>query len=431
MEEQHKEESANICMAEDEEVISEDHLGCPANFSGPYSSHFTFSLPLGDEFTRSRHGDHVKDESSSPEQTIDLDEDGDLIVWRAELVLADYVLYRMSSSSIFNGVVAVELGAGKADAGNLKNPYSLFHRILILSFSRLVGILIAHVAKTVFITNHGVEILDNCARNAHINSGLFGSESPVKVRELDWQKPWPPLDLDSGIRYSWTSSEVEEVNRASVLLAADVIYSDELTDAFFSVLQKMMCQHSKKVLYLALEKRYNFSLYDLDVVANGLFFLEKREREVGYQCLVPGPRLQSFHSLTTSPRGKLVVTRRDLDKLAAQINKNIEERLRALVNPRGEPSRLGNAPQLNPQPHLSQLHQASSRPQRQESCHSQPHQTPNSQQESRIPPRPASIPHRRAWLPPRPASIPPWPARIPPRSASISPRLAWVPPQHA
>lgn len=33
-------------------------------------------------------------------------------VWRAELVLADFVLHMMHKSSAFHGIVAVELGAG-------------------------------------------------------------------------------------------------------------------------------------------------------------------------------------------------------------------------------------------------------------------------------------------------------------------------------
>lgn len=48
-------------------------------------------------------------------------------------------------------------------------------------------------------------------------------------------------------RYSWTSSEVEEAQRASVLIAADVIYSDDLTDALFNALEGLMSQGSEKV----------------------------------------------------------------------------------------------------------------------------------------------------------------------------------------
>ncbi|KAL0415244.1 UNVERIFIED_CONTAM: Methyltransferase-like protein 22 [Sesamum latifolium] len=69
--------------------------------------------------------------------------------------------------------------------------------------------------------------------------------------------------------YGWGVSEVEELHKASLLLAADVIYSDDLTDAFFRVLEAIMSNTPDKVLYIALEKRYNFTIDDLDVVANG------------------------------------------------------------------------------------------------------------------------------------------------------------------
>lgn len=51
----------------------------------------------------------------------------------------------------------------------------------------------------------------------------------------------------SRMRYSWASSEIEEAERATLLLAADVIYSDELTDSFFSILERLMSQGSEKV----------------------------------------------------------------------------------------------------------------------------------------------------------------------------------------
>lgn len=48
-------------------------------------------------------------------------------------------------------------------------------------------------------------------------------------------------------RYSWTSKEIEDAENASLLLAADVIYSDDLTDAFFTTLERIMSMGSTKV----------------------------------------------------------------------------------------------------------------------------------------------------------------------------------------
>lgn len=42
---------------------------------------------------------------------------------------------------------------------------------------------------------------------------------------------------------------MEDAKSASVLLAGDVVYSPELTKAFFEILDKIMAFGSKKVMY--------------------------------------------------------------------------------------------------------------------------------------------------------------------------------------
>lgn len=42
------------------------------------------------------------------------------------------------------------------------------------------------------MSDHGEEILDNCAKNVHINAGIFNPNAQIHVRELDWKDSWPP-----------------------------------------------------------------------------------------------------------------------------------------------------------------------------------------------------------------------------------------------
>ncbi|BAT91595.1 hypothetical protein VIGAN_07020300 [Vigna angularis var. angularis] len=171
------------------------------------------------------------------------------------------------------------------------------YMFLISSFQAgLVGLLLARVANTVFLTDYGTEILDNCAKNVQLNFGLLNYQAKIHVRELDWFNLWPPKakieEAPGAQKYSWTSKEIEEVENASLLVAADVIYCDELTDAFFSTLERLMSRGSAKVLYMALEKRYNFSLSDLDVVANGYSHFRSYLRDED--------EIESFESVSTS-----------------------------------------------------------------------------------------------------------------------------------
>nr|KAF6355483.1 methyltransferase like 22 [Myotis myotis] len=105
-----------------------------------------------------------------------------------------------------------------------------------------------------------------CQRNIALNSHLTApGGGGVKVRELDWLKD--DLCTDPEVPFSWSEEDISDLyGHTTILLAAEVFYDDDLTDALFKTLFRLA--HRLKnacTAILSVEKRLNFTLSHLDV----------------------------------------------------------------------------------------------------------------------------------------------------------------------
>ncbi|NXY67131.1 MET22 protein, partial [Glareola pratincola] len=162
-------------------------------------------------------------------------------VWRAAFLLADYILYKRD---MFRCCSVLELGGGTG----------------------ITSIIMGTVAKRVYCTDVGEDLLAMCEQNVALNKHLMEpGRGEVKVKELDWLKD--EFCTDPEAPYSWSEEEIADLHEhCTVIMAADVFYDDDLTDALFRMLYRIThnLRHSCTV-YLALEKRLNFTLRHMDV----------------------------------------------------------------------------------------------------------------------------------------------------------------------
>ncbi|XP_077629303.1 methyltransferase-like protein 22 isoform X3 [Crocuta crocuta] len=162
-------------------------------------------------------------------------------VWRGALLLADYILFQRD---LFQGRTVLELGAGTG----------------------LASIVAATVARTVYCTDVGADLLAMCQRNIALNGHLTAAGGGViKVKELDWLQD--DLCTDPEVPFSWSQEDISDLySHTTILLAAEVFYDDDLTDALFTTLSRLA--HKLKnacTAILSVEKRLNFTLRHLDV----------------------------------------------------------------------------------------------------------------------------------------------------------------------
>ncbi|XP_046600676.1 methyltransferase-like protein 22 isoform X3 [Neodiprion lecontei] len=152
-----------------------------------------------------------------------------LQVWRGAFLLADYILH---NGKLFENQVVLELGSGVG----------------------LTSIIAGMLANEVICTDVNVGgILKLIQGNVDRNRVYI--KSPFLVTELNF------------FNLNWPKTLQEKIDAASIILAADVIYDDQITDAFVRTVMKLLNSRLPKAIYIALEKRYVFTISELDTVA--------------------------------------------------------------------------------------------------------------------------------------------------------------------
>ncbi|BES90884.1 Putative methyltransferase [Nesidiocoris tenuis] len=210
-------------------VTTLDNSNCLVNFT------IRLDDPLAcDTFQTDEDGDIVPPRLSHHSLTIEFSRSTviplvGLQLWRGALLLADYILTHRDE---FENKNVLELAAG-------------------VGFTSIVAGTIAKRVTCTDISTGG--ILELIQRNLDRNRNLVKASS--FVLEFDFYAD------------EWSTSLEQNVKQAEIILAADVIYDNELSEVFVRCLTKIFKIAPKKTLYLALEKRYVFALEDLDTVA--------------------------------------------------------------------------------------------------------------------------------------------------------------------
>ncbi|UJR27860.1 hypothetical protein I4U23_009125 [Adineta vaga] len=216
--------------------------------------------------------------SNNTNENIKFDDDGDLdinrperldiilgihFLWNGALLLCDFLL---TNSSRFLNRIIFELGAGIG----------------------LCTIVASRFASRIISTDYDSDLLEIIRENMELNDDICQKEK-IEIKKFDWKQ----CDCD----------KVDD--RIEIIIAADVVYDDDLTDALFDVFIKLFQTKSNlQSIYITIEKRINFYTETLSIQCPAYeYFLEKlTELKNKYSLLIfeeLNTDLQSIQQCTT------------------------------------------------------------------------------------------------------------------------------------
>ena len=183
-------------------------------------------------------------------------------LWRGALLLADYLIH-VYRRGMLKGATVVEVGSGVGFIG------------VILSILN---------CKRVYLTDMSDSIVEmiqmNLETNSHLRQTVHASSQSqqidIRARVLDWRSGLNVRRIcnhhETTNIHGWKQEDIEFLGKdcgseGVLWLAADVIYDDEITHHLFHTLSRTM--RPGEHLVLAMEKRFNFELSSLSVVAHG------------------------------------------------------------------------------------------------------------------------------------------------------------------
>lgn len=162
-------------------------------------------------------------------------------LWRAAFLLAEYI-YNMPD--LFCGQTVLDLGCG-------------------IGFTSIVA---SQVSKCVFATDSDSTALRLAQRNAERNY----SEG-LRFRLLNWADDnlIQTSTCTQTTLFTWTPTDMTELNDLTIIIASDVFYDDSTTSQFLRALRRLMLQHNLATAFVSAERRSVFSAVVMKVVSLG------------------------------------------------------------------------------------------------------------------------------------------------------------------